>query len=106
MKIKKFESFNNFFTTITELMDYYKCNNCNAFWKMFNEKQIIKCPHCESINIETIDSNQWYKLVKSKLKPDEIIEIDKDKDFEDNELIDLIKIGINKEKEKIRKNVN
>lgn len=101
-KIKNFESFDFNRTISTTSKDnltlFYSCDECNALWKNFNE-QSDNCKFCESSEIEEIDPDEYYELVKLRLDEDEIEDLEKEKESDSNTFVDLTKLNS-------RKNVN
>lgn len=101
-KIKNFESFDFNQTIPTTSKDnltlFYSCDECNALWKNFNE-QSDNCKFCESSEIEEIDPDEYYELVKVRLDEDEIEDLEKEKESDSNTFVDLTKLNS-------RKNVN
>lgn len=101
-KIKNFESFDFNQTIPTTSKDnltlFYSCDECNALWKNFNE-QSDNCKFCESSEIEEIDPDEYYELVKLRLDEDEIEDLEKEKESDSNTFVDLTKLNS-------RKNVN
>lgn len=105
--IKRFEEFNSaiWASTEEELTKYFKCDSCNALYHKFNDID-NKCKFCNSDKIKQISSSEYLFLLKKRLEEDEFkIELDL-KRYRETKLVDLISSGINKEKRKIRRNIN
>lgn len=79
-------------TTANYLTNYYSCDECDAIWKEFNKKLCDKCRYCGSEEIEELPENEWYEIAKTRLKPDEIKELDNIRSKEADTLIDLVNL--------------
>ncbi len=93
--IKKFEGFASDkmlktlpMTTVNFLTNYYSCEECNALWKSFN-KVDTECKFCKSDEIEDLSEEEWYEVVNSRLEPDEVKEMNKIREKEANQVVDL-----------------
>lgn len=90
--IKKFERF-DFSQTIPAttknfLTNYYSCDGCDGIWKEYN-KQYNKCKFCDSDKIKELPEDEWYEISKLR-NPDESDNLDKEKNSEIGEFIDLL----------------
>jgi hypothetical protein len=101
--VKKFETF-DFSKTIPatskeDLTSFYSCEECNALWKSFNES-CDECRFCESSEIEELDTEEYYELVKLRLDDEEAEDLESERREDSENLVDLYKLKNN------RKNVN
>jgi hypothetical protein len=94
-----------YFTTSREdLTTYYNCPSCNSLFKSFN-KQMDFCPYCgqPSNNVSDFD---FMTLVKQRLDPDEYEDEIREKSKRQQEYIDLVGMGIDREIKKRRSRIN
>lgn len=80
-------------TNVGSLMNYYKCNDCNAIYKTFNKPQST-CAYCTSNNLSTTDIDNYYDSVIQRLDDqEEIDDLLKQKQIEEEGFVDLIEMG-------------
>jgi hypothetical protein len=93
--IKKFESFDFSqtlpFTSKDNLTLYYSCDDCNALYKSLNEIE-ENCRYCKSENLEELSPDEWYDSVSDRLDEDEIDELQKERQGEENTFVDLLNL--------------
>jgi len=92
-------------TTKEDLTDYYHCPNCKALFKTFNKEYMETCPYCGN-SINNVSDFDYMSLVKQHLDPDEFENEMEEKRKRDNEYLDLIGMGIDREIKKRRSNIN
>jgi len=93
-------------STVASLTNYYVCDDCNALWRELNRPLSNRCPYCGSNNIRTLDSDDWFDMVKQRLDdPDEIKELEKERQMA-YILVDLETYGKNVHDINVRKNIN
>jgi hypothetical protein len=76
-------------TSVDFLLDYKLCRNCNALYYAYNKKNTNKCKYCESSNIDIISEYEFYKILKSRVSPEEYNEIEQDRRMSKDKLVDL-----------------
>ena len=96
MNIKKFENFNsktfNTLSTISELTNYYLCDDCNAMWRSeLNATLENRCRFCGKYNINNIDSDDWFDEVALRLDSDELPLNEEDRE-KSRTLVDLVSL--------------
>lgn len=93
--IKKFEGFDFNqtlpVTTQNVLTNFYSCDDCDALWREFNETS-EKCKYCGSNEVEDLDEDEWYEIVKSRLDEDEIEELESNRRKESETFIDILSL--------------
>lgn len=91
--IKRFEGFDFSqtipVTTKNFLTNYYSCDECDGIWKEYN-KQSDKCKFCNSNEIEELPEDEWYEIVKTRLEPDEIEDLEYNRKVDNENFIDLL----------------
>ncbi len=96
--IKTFEEFDFNRTlpavSVEDLTFFYNCNDCNVLWKNFNE-QSEKCKYCHSDNITNLDADDWYDQVKLRLDEDEVEEMQKQREEDSTNIVDLLSLRKN-----------
>jgi hypothetical protein len=90
--LKKFEEM-DFSQTLpiapkNEITNYYSCDDCNRLWRMFNS-QSDRCKFCSSKNIENLSEDEWYELAKSRIEPDEIADLGKERKKDNDTYVNL-----------------
>lgn len=93
--IRKFETFDfNQTLPVTSkdnLTLYYSCDDCNSLYKSFNKPEDT-CKFCKSNSIEELSSDEWYNSVSDRLDDDEIEELQKERQGEENTFVDLLNL--------------
>ena len=93
--IKKFEGFDfNQTLPVTSqnvLTNFYSCDDCDALWREFNETS-EKCKYCGSNEVEDLDEDEWYEIVKSRLDEDEVEELESNRRKESETFIDILSL--------------
>lgn len=96
--IKKFESFDFNqslpFASKADLTLYYHCDDCDALWKVLN-KEVDDCKFCKSQSIEELSKDEWYETVGDRLDEDEIEDLNKEKQQEEDDFLDLYTLNKN-----------
>lgn len=96
-------------TTLTtsreDLTTYYKCNKCDALFKMFNDTPEA-CPKCNNIDIKTISDFEYMTELKDKRNSEEYSNEMRDKKKREGQIIDLVKNGVSKEIANRKKYIN
>ncbi len=100
--IKKYETF-DFDQTIPTtsknyLTNFYSCDECDAVWKEFNNTT-DKCKFCNSDEVEELQEDEWYEIVKSRLDEDEIKDLESERNKDSEYFVDLLNLknGDNKD---------
>jgi hypothetical protein len=93
--IKKFETF-DFSQTLPitskdNLTLYYSCDDCNALYKSLN-KADDNCRYCKSDSLEELSPDEWYDSVSDRLDEDEIDELQKERQGDENTFVDLLNL--------------
>lgn len=79
-------------TNVGSLMSYIICKDCNAVYKVFNKPQ-SNCAYCQSKDVSLTDIDTYYNEIVSRLDDEEEIEdILKQKQIEEEGFIDLVNI--------------
>lgn len=80
-------------TNVGSLMSYIICKDCNAVYKVFNKPQ-SNCNYCGSKDVSLTDIDTYYNEVVSRLDDQEEIEdVLKQKQIEEEGFVDLVTIG-------------
>lgn len=93
--------------TKSSVTDYYECENCGALYKKFNKEISTVCPYCHNKTAKVIDEDDWYRKVASRLTdPYEVKYLYKEKEQEDNTLLDMVLMGKIMSARKRRRHIN
>lgn len=92
-------------TSKNYLNNYYNCPDCNALYKLFNERT-ERCKYCGSDKIKLISEDQYYNEVVKKLEPDEIENSKKEREKESDMKMDLMNLDLFKKQKERRFNIN
>ena len=80
-------------TNVGSLMSYIICKDCNSVYKVFNKPQ-SNCAYCQSKDVSLTDIDTYYNEIVSRLDDQEEIEdILKQKQIEEEGFVDLVNIG-------------
>lgn len=78
-------------TTQNVLTNFYSCDDCDALWREVNETS-KSCKYCGSDEIEHLDEDEWYEIVKTRLDEDEIEDLESQRRKESETFIDILSL--------------
>lgn len=75
--------FSSPFATKSSLSQYYSCGDCNALWQEVNKEFNYECKFCDSENIKNVEEDEYFDMVKGRLEPDEVADLESEQDSEE-----------------------